>query len=156
MNVVNCSTRLPPKPAANGAQAYPVIVKPAVGYHVAVEKGVTWNGAKWEGTSDTVVAWVDPVAEVKQVPPPLTGSYRGPIAEDESTLTFTVTLTDPGANRLAAIKLVREVLGLGLGESKAFVEKTPAVIKSERSRADANALQAKFAGIGATVTVTKE
>ncbi len=71
----------------------------------------------------------------------------GAAAAEEKT-EFDVVLTDFGANKVAAIKVVREVTGLGLAEAKAAVEAAPKVIKEGASKADAEAIVKKIVEIG--------
>ena len=57
----------------------------------------------------------------------------------------------PGANKLAIVKLVKELTGLGLKEAKELVDKAPVAVKEKLSKADAEALKAKLEEAGATV-----
>lgn len=67
---------------------------------------------------------------------------------------FTVTLVSfPADKKIALVKLVREVLGLGLVESKNLVESLPKVIKEGVSKDDAEALKVKLAEVGGVVEV---
>ena len=70
-------------------------------------------------------------------------------AEEQSE--FNVELTSFGANKVAVIKAVREVTGLGLKEAKALVDGAPAPVKEGASKEDAEALKAKLEEAGATV-----
>lgn len=70
-------------------------------------------------------------------------------AEEEKT-EFTVVLKDFGANKIAAIKVVREITGLGLAESKTLVESAPAVVKENVPKEAAEEMVAKFKEAGAT------
>ena len=73
-----------------------------------------------------------------------------PAAAEEKT-EFNVELKEVGANKINVIKIVREATGLGLKEAKDLVESAPkAVIKEGMSKADAEALIAKFKEAGAT------
>lgn len=74
----------------------------------------------------------------------------GAAAEEEKT-DFTVVLKDFGANKIAVIKVVREITGLGLGESKALVEAAPSTIKENVPKEAADEMVAKFKEAGATV-----
>ena len=69
-------------------------------------------------------------------------------AEEEKT-EFNVVLTDVGANKIAVIKVVREITGLGLAESKAMVETPNAVIKEAVAKEAAEDMVKKFAEAGA-------
>ena len=66
---------------------------------------------------------------------------------------FNVELTSFGANKVAVIKAVREITGLGLKEAKELVDGAPKAIKEKISKADADALKAKLEEAGATVEV---
>lgn len=65
----------------------------------------------------------------------------------------TVTLTEAGATKVAVIKAVREVTGLGLVEAKGLVDKAPSVIKADIKPEEAEAIKAKLIEAGATVEV---
>ena len=80
------------------------------------------------------------------------GAAAGVAAAEEKT-EFNVVLKDAGANKIAVIKVVREVTGLGLKEAKDLVEGAPKAVKENVSKADAEALKAKLEGAGATVTL---
>jgi len=66
---------------------------------------------------------------------------------------FTVELTEGGASKIAVIKVVKEVLGLGLKEAKDMVDGAPAVVKEGLKKEDAEALKAKLEEAGAKVTL---
>lgn len=72
-----------------------------------------------------------------------------PAAEEKSE--FTVELSEIGANKIAVIKVVREITGLGLGEAKALVESAPKAIKENVPAEEAKAIEAKLKEAGATV-----
>ncbi|MGL5541090.1 MAG: 50S ribosomal protein L7/L12 [Erysipelotrichaceae bacterium] len=65
----------------------------------------------------------------------------------------TVTLKEAGATKVAVIKAVREVTGLGLVEAKGLVDKAPSVIKADIKPEEAEAIKAKLVEAGATVEV---
>ncbi|MEG0330303.1 MAG: 50S ribosomal protein L7/L12 [Longicatena sp.] len=65
----------------------------------------------------------------------------------------TVTLTDIGATKVAVIKAVREITGLGLVDAKGIVDKCPSVIKENVPAAEAEEMKAKLVAAGATVEV---
>ena len=69
---------------------------------------------------------------------------------EEGPSSVNVELKDAGANKLAVIKLIKEITGLGLGESKAIAD-NGGVIKENVSSDEANELKAKFEEAGATV-----
>ena len=76
----------------------------------------------------------------------------GAAAAEEKT-DFTVELTDAGAQKIAVIKVVKEVLGLGLKEAKDLVDAAPAVVKEGMKKEDAEALKTSLEGAGAKVTL---
>lgn len=73
-------------------------------------------------------------------------------AEDEKT-EFTVTLKDAGAQKVAVIKAVKDLTGLGLGEAKGLVDNAPSAIKEKVSKEDAEAAKKALEEAGATVEV---
>ncbi|MFT4551508.1 MAG: large subunit ribosomal protein L7/L12 [Chlamydiales bacterium] len=85
-------------------------------------------------------------------------AFAAPVAEaaeavEEST-EFEVTLAEyPAPKKIAVIKIVREVTGLGLKEAKELVESAPKVIKESVSKTEADELQKKLEDTGAKVTV---
>jgi len=64
-----------------------------------------------------------------------------------------VVLTNSGAKKIAVIKVVREITGLGLKEAKALVDAVPAPIKEKVSPEEAEELKAKLEEAGAVVEV---
>ena len=66
---------------------------------------------------------------------------------------FDVELTEVGANKVKVIKVVREVTGLGLKESKAVVDGAPKVLKEAASKAEAEDIKTKLEAEGAKVTL---
>ena len=77
----------------------------------------------------------------------------GAAAAAEEQTEFNVELTSFGANKVAVIKAVREVTGLGLKEAKDLVESAPSLLKEAISKDDAEALKKKLEETGATITV---
>ncbi|MBQ2946582.1 MAG: 50S ribosomal protein L7/L12 [Bacilli bacterium] len=86
---------------------------------------------------------VDPSAVAVAAAPAAEAANEGPSAVD-------VVLASAGANKIAVIKLIKEVTGLGLGESKAIAD-NGGVIKEKVATADAEELKAKFEEAGATI-----
>ena len=76
----------------------------------------------------------------------------GAAAEEEKT-EFDVILKEVGANKIAVIKVVREITGLGLAESKAMVDGAPSKIKEGIAKEAAEEMAAKFKEAGATVEI---
>lgn len=77
----------------------------------------------------------------------------GAAAGGEEQTAFNVELTDGGAQKIAVIKVVKEVLGLGLKEAKDMVDGAPAMVKEGMKKEDAEALKAKLEEAGAKVTL---
>ena len=75
-------------------------------------------------------------AAAMAVAAPAAGGAAAP-AEEEKT-EFNVVLKEVGANKIAVIKVVREITGLGLAESKAMVETANATIKENVNKEAAN------------------
>ena len=75
----------------------------------------------------------------------------GAAAEEKDE--FTVELTEAGAQKIAVIKVVKEVLSLGLKEAKDMVDAAPSVVKEGMKKEDAEALKAKLEEAGAKVTL---
>lgn len=73
----------------------------------------------------------------------------GPAEEEKSTLN--VKLTDAGANKIAIIKVVKEVLGLGLKEAKDLVDAVPSVLKEGMKKEEAEALKKRVEEAGGKI-----
>ena len=73
----------------------------------------------------------------------------GPVVEEQTE--FDVVMTSFGAAKLAVIKEVRGITGLGLADAKKLVEGVPAKIKEGVSKEDAEAVKAQLEAAGATV-----
>lgn len=71
----------------------------------------------------------------------------------EEKTEFTVTLKEVGGQKVAVIKAVKEVTGLGLGEAKALVDGAPGPIKEGISKDEAEEAKKKLEEAGATVTL---
>lgn len=72
-------------------------------------------------------------------------------AAAEEQTEFNVVLLEAGANKVSAIKAVREITGLGLKEAKDLVEAAPKAVKEGLSKADAEAAKKKLEEAGAKV-----
>ena len=72
-----------------------------------------------------------------------------PAAEEKTE--FNVVLKEAGANKIAVIKVVRELTALGLSEAKAMVDGAPATIKENVPTEEAKAMEAKLKEAGAVV-----
>ncbi len=71
----------------------------------------------------------------------------------EEKTEFDVVLAEVGANKIAVIKAVRELTGLGLAEAKAKVDGAPTTLKEAVSKDDAEAAKAKLEEAGAKVEI---
>lgn len=78
------------------------------------------------------------------------GPAEAAAAEAEQT-EFDVILKSAGGNKIAVIKAVREITGLGLKEAKALVDGVPKPVKEQVSKEDAEAMKEKLEGAGAEV-----
>lgn len=74
-------------------------------------------------------------------------------AEEEKTEFDVILAAVPADKKIAAIKAVREITGLGLKEAKELVESAPKAIKEGASKEDADALKAKLEAAGAQVEI---
>ena len=79
---------------------------------------------------------------------PAAGAAEGGAAEKSE---FDVVLADAGSNKIAVIKVVRDVTGLGLKEAKELVDGAPKTVKEAVAKEEAEAMKAKFVEAGATV-----
>ena len=77
------------------------------------------------------------------------GPAAGPVVEEKTE--FDVVLTNAGASKMGVIKLVKEMTGLGLKESKELVDNAPKTLKEAASKADAEAMKEKLEAAGAKV-----
>ena len=78
---------------------------------------------------------------------PAGGGAAAPAAEEKTE--FTVVLAEVGANKVAVIKAVREITGLGLKEAKDLVDGAPKPVKEAIAKADAEAAKKKLEEAGA-------
>ncbi|MBL7045819.1 MAG: 50S ribosomal protein L7/L12 [Parcubacteria group bacterium] len=72
---------------------------------------------------------------------------------EEAQDSFTVELTSMGEQKIAVIKVVKEVLGLGLKEAKDMVEGAPTVLKEGVKKEEADEIKAKVDGAGGVATL---
>lgn len=93
---------------------------------------------------------IEPAAAAVAVAAP--GAGGGGAAAEEKT-SFDVILKNGGANKLAVVKLVKDLTGLGLKEAKDLVDGAPKPLKEGVSKAEAEDLKAKLAEAGAEVEV---
>lgn len=72
-------------------------------------------------------------------------------AAEDTKSEFDVTLKDAGAQKVAVIKAVKDITGLGLGEAKAIVDGAPKVVKEKLPKDEAEAAKKALEDAGATV-----
>lgn len=80
------------------------------------------------------------------------GPAAGAAAGEEKS-SFDAELTEGGANKIAVIKVVKEVLGLGLKEAKDMVDGAPAILKAGLKKEEAEELKKKIEEAGGKVTL---
>jgi len=80
---------------------------------------------------------------------PAAGGGEAAAAEEKSE--YTIQLKDGGAQKVAVIKAVKEITGLGLGEAKAIVDSAPAPVKEGVNKEEAEAAKKTLEEAGATV-----
>lgn len=78
----------------------------------------------------------------------------GEAAQAEQKSEFDVILKDAGVQKVAVIKAVKEVTGLGLGEAKAIVDSAPKAVKEKATKEEADAAKTLLEAAGATVELT--
>ena len=94
---------------------------------------------------------VDAMKEEFGVDPSAVAVAAAPVAAvDEGPSTVNVTLTNCGANKIAVIKIVRDITGLGLKEAKDLAD-NGGVVKENVSTDEANEMKDKFEEAGATI-----
>jgi large subunit ribosomal protein L7/L12 len=79
------------------------------------------------------------------------GGAAGGAEEAEEQTEFDVILTAPGGSKLAVVKLVKELTGLGLKDAKGLVDGAPAPIKEGVSKDEAESLKSQLEEAGAEV-----
>lgn len=92
---------------------------------------------------------IEPAAAAVAVAGPAAGGDAGAAADEKSE--FDVVLKDAGAQKVAVIKAVKEITGLGLGEAKAIVDGAPKNVLEAAKKDDAEAAKKALEAAGATV-----
>ncbi len=93
---------------------------------------------------------IEPAAAAVAVAGPAAGGGEEAAAEQTE---FDVILKAAGSSKLAVVKLVKELTGLGLKEAKAVVDEAPKAIKEKISKDEAEALKSQLEEAGAEVEV---
>lgn len=91
---------------------------------------------------------IEPAAAAVAVAAPAAGGGEAAAAEQTE---FDVFMKSAGQSKLAVVKLVKELTGLGLKEAKELVDKAPTAIKEKVSKEEANSLKAQLEEAGAEV-----
>lgn len=93
---------------------------------------------------------IEPAAAAVAVAGPAAGGEAAGGGE-EAKSEFDVILKDAGAQKVAVIKAVKDITGLGLGEAKAIVDSAPKAVKEKASKDEAEAAKKALEEAGATV-----
>src|SRR4051812_12214732 len=91
---------------------------------------------------------IEPAAAAVAVAGPAAG---GAAAEEDTKTEFDVVLKDAGAQKVAVIKAVKDLTGLGLGEAKALVDGAPKTILEKAAKDDADKAKKALEDAGASV-----
>ena len=83
----------------------------------------------------------------------MAGPAAGAAPAEEEKTEFTPVLAEVGGNKIAVIKVVRELTGLGLKEAKELVDGAPKAIKENVSKDEAESIKAKLEEAGAKVEI---
>ncbi|MCX7779065.1 MAG: 50S ribosomal protein L7/L12 [Patescibacteria group bacterium] len=75
------------------------------------------------------------------------------VKKEEEKNSFDIELTEVGANKIAVIKIVRDLSGKGLKEAKDLVDTAPKIIKEKASKEEAEEIKKKLEEVGAKVTL---
>jgi len=89
---------------------------------------------------------------VAVAPPAANGQAGAPVTEEKSE--YDVILKNAGAQKVAVIKAVKDVSGLGLGEAKAIVDSVPEAVKEKASKSEAEGIKKALEDAGATVELS--
>lgn len=92
---------------------------------------------------------VSAAAPAAAVAAPAAGGDAAPAAAEKSE--YDVILKDAGAQKVAVIKAVKDITGLGLGEAKAIVDSAPKAVKEKVSKDEAEEAKKALEAAGATV-----
>lgn len=92
---------------------------------------------------------IEPAAAAVAVAGP--AGDAGAAAADDAKSDYTIVLKDAGAQKVAVIKAVKDITGLGLGEAKAIVDGAPATVKEKVPTEEAEAAKKTLEEAGASV-----
>lgn len=147
--------------------------QPATEERPKAEKAPAKKAAKKSASSDSIIEQIKnmtvlELAELVKaleeefgvtaaVPVALTAApaeAAAPAQDEEEKTEFNVVLKEIGDNKIAVIRVVRELTALGLKESKELVESAPNTVKESLNKDDAAAAKAKLEEAGAKVELT--
>ena len=94
---------------------------------------------------------IEPAAAAVAVAAPVAGGEAAAAAEEKTS--FDVILKSAGAQKLAVVKLVKDLASLGLKEAKDLVDAAPKAVKEGVSKEEANALKTQLEAAGAEVEI---
>ncbi|HEY9561022.1 MAG TPA: 50S ribosomal protein L7/L12 [Anseongella sp.] len=94
---------------------------------------------------------IEPAAAAVAVAGPAAGGGDGAAAEEKTS--FDVVLVEAGGAKLAVVKLVKDLTGLGLKEAKELVDGAPKAVKEGVSKEEAESLKSQLEEAGAKVEV---
>ena len=103
---------------------------------------------KFEETFEVTAA-----APVAVAAAPAAGGAGGAAEAAEEKDTFDVVLDSAGGNKIAVLKVVRELTGLGLKEAKDLVDAAPKALKEGVKKEEAETMKTRLEGEGAKVTI---
>ena len=95
---------------------------------------------------------IEPAAAAVAVAGPAAGGDAAPAAEEKAE--YDVILKDAGAQKVAVIKAVKDITGLGLGEAKAVVDGAPKPVLEKAKKEDAENAKKALEEAGATVELS--
>lgn len=93
---------------------------------------------------------VSAAAPAVAVAAPAASEGTAPAASEEKS-EYTIKLKDAGSQKVAAIKAVKEITGLGLGEAKAIIDSAPSIVKEKATKEEADNAKKLLEEAGATV-----
>ncbi len=104
---------------------------------------------------NNVVKYMEEVYGISAAPVAMAGGGGGGGGADAAAekTSFNVEITEAGGQKIAVIKVVKDITGLGLAEAKGLVDAAPKVIKEGVAKADADEMKAKLEAAGAKVTL---
>lgn len=104
---------------------------------------------------NNVVKYMETVYGISAAPVAMAGGGGGAAGGGDAAekSTFNVELAEAGGQKIAVIKVVKEITGLGLAEAKAIVDAAPKVVKENVAKADADEMKKKLEEAGAKVNL---